>query len=186
MRPFNKVFGIGLSRTGTHSLTAALEQLGIPTIHWPTNMKEIFEYRGATDITVSCRFRELDQIFPDSLFIYTERDQEGWLRSVVQHYEAVAKRGLKLRSGDKMFAQEADIRIYGNITPAKDSFGDSYARHHASVAEHFHDKPDRFLRINITQGEGWERLCAFFHLPVLDMPFPCRGRRNYPELSLED
>ena len=28
-----KVFGVGLSKTGTSSLAAALEELGLPTVH---------------------------------------------------------------------------------------------------------------------------------------------------------
>jgi hypothetical protein len=32
-----KVFGIGLSRTGTHSLTGALHALGFDTVHYPTD-----------------------------------------------------------------------------------------------------------------------------------------------------
>ena len=37
----NKVFGIGLSRTGTSSLYEALTILGIDTIHYPTNYKHM-------------------------------------------------------------------------------------------------------------------------------------------------
>ncbi|MCZ6834530.1 MAG: hypothetical protein O7G85_02035, partial [Planctomycetota bacterium] len=38
MKDFNKVFGIGLSRTGTRSLNEALTILGIPSCHWPTDV----------------------------------------------------------------------------------------------------------------------------------------------------
>jgi len=37
MKKFNKIFGIGAQRTGTTSLTDALNELGIKTSHWMHN-----------------------------------------------------------------------------------------------------------------------------------------------------
>lgn len=176
MREFNKIFGIGLSRTGTHSLAAALDFLGIPTVHWPLDFKEICASRGAVDITVSCRFRELDQMFPGSLFVYTERDEAGWLASVTTHYRRLGN-GPRLPDGEKQFAQEADARIYGSIRPLQCDFSLAYRRHHEIVEDYFRGSEDRLLRLNIVRDSAWAALCEFLDLPTLSIPFPHAGGR---------
>ena len=51
-----KIFGIGLSKTGTSSLSEALEILGYSTVHFPSTLSEIAYYDAATDSTVARRF----------------------------------------------------------------------------------------------------------------------------------
>jgi hypothetical protein len=175
MRRFNKIFGIGISRTGTLSLSVALQHLGIPTIHWPTTMADISKFRGATDTTIACRFKELDLIFPNSLFIYTERNKISWLRSVMRHYQRRTK-AHQLPDGAREFAQEATIRIYGRTQPAGCDFLEAYERHHAGVLDYFGDRPKRLLRINILRGGAWEQLCQFLDAPTPKIPFPHKNK----------
>src|SRR5207237_3908 len=52
-----KVFGIGLSRTGTTSLTRALELLGYRAKHYPTAESHFEEYDALTDTPVPVRWR---------------------------------------------------------------------------------------------------------------------------------
>ena len=96
-----KVFGIGLSRTGTTSLTAALEVLGFRAVHFPEDSVTQAEIRafvesGAStiDLTVlrdhdaisdapaCCIYQGLDRSYPNSRFILTTRDKESWLSSI--------------------------------------------------------------------------------------------------------
>jgi len=177
MRQFNKVFGIGISRTGTSSLTLALEILGIPTVHWPTNMYDICKYRGATDITVACRFKELDQIFPDSLFVYTERESKSWLRSVTDHYKKKDPAEI-LPFGAKQFAHEADIKIFGKIWPKDCDFIQCYEKHQKDVFSHFGPRNNRLLKCNICLGDGWSKLCRFLEIPTPNTAFPRLNRRT--------
>lgn len=185
----NKIFGIGLSRTGTTSLGEALNFLGIRTIHWPTSMDDICRYTGAVDITVACRFRELEAIFPNSLFIYTERAADPWLRSVTEHYEALGG-DLALPEGQRQFAQEADFRIYGSLRPGPTHFRTAYARHHSSVLAYFESRRGQLLRMNISNGDGWKSLCNFLDVPTPRISFPhlntaarARGRTRGTSLA---
>ena len=79
-----KVFGLGLSKTGTSSLSDALEILGIKTIHYPCDSTTIQElrsgiyrlsiledYQGVTDTPVVPYYAQLDSIYPESKFILT-------------------------------------------------------------------------------------------------------------------
>lgn len=91
----NKVFGIGLSHTATTSLNAALNILGVKSIHWPvdkTTYQELScghydltilkEYQAVTDITVSPFYQALDRNYPGSKFILTTRNKESWIKSM--------------------------------------------------------------------------------------------------------
>jgi hypothetical protein len=94
-RKKTKVFGIGLSQTGTQSLAQALTRLGFNVIHSPDdevtlrelmignyNFSILKDFDGITDITVTPFYAQLDKLFPDSKFILTVRDKESWLRSL--------------------------------------------------------------------------------------------------------
>ncbi len=89
----NKVFGIGLSKTGTSSLSKALTLLDFSTAHW-TNpyshdllMKEdIPLFDSLTDITVSYQYREIYEEYPDAKFVLSTRSIEDWEKSFLNHY----------------------------------------------------------------------------------------------------
>ena len=88
-----KIFGIGLSRTGTTSLNVALNRLGFHSIHWinPMTMDLIGQpdfvlYDAFADIPVSYQFEQLYHTFPNSKFVFTTRDAESWETSIIAHY----------------------------------------------------------------------------------------------------
>lgn len=95
-----KVFGIGLSRTGTSSLDAALAALGLRTIHFPSDPLTRSEIAGhlaagarplrlsvldrvdaISDTPVCCVYQGLDAAYPGSRFVLTIREEADWLRS---------------------------------------------------------------------------------------------------------
>jgi Sulfotransferase domain/UDP-glucoronosyl and UDP-glucosyl transferase len=88
--PRRKVFGIGLSRTGTSSLTQALNILGYKAIHFPhdnVTRAELYRFFASgsgrlslsllqeadaiTDTPACCVYKALDQGYPGSKFILT-------------------------------------------------------------------------------------------------------------------
>ena len=94
-----KVFGIGLSKTGTSSLNKALNLLGFSTIHNPSHFLKmdengkltldytrIGESDGITDVEAAFFFDELDRRFVGSKFVLTTRDLKAWLRSCKNHF----------------------------------------------------------------------------------------------------
>jgi hypothetical protein len=88
----NKIFGVGLSRTGTTSLASALHSIGIKTHHAnfhtldftnskskPTIRKEYVDmFDAQTDIQISLVFEQLADLYPDSKFILTKRNPKLW------------------------------------------------------------------------------------------------------------
>jgi hypothetical protein len=81
-----KIIGVGLSKTGTSSLAAALNQLGFRCVHsWQAYA--IGVQAAMVDGPAASRYRELDIMYPGSRFILTLRQREAWLESCRKHWE---------------------------------------------------------------------------------------------------
>jgi len=181
-----KVFGIGLSRTGTKSLTKALDWLGFNVIHYPVG-REMFDeltkgncsfsllqgYDGITDITVAPFYAQFDKLYPGSKFILTLRDKESWLRSLEQHWRDKPafsdKPGRETKMKIRRFLRAA---VYGCYEFDRDRMSYVYDLHYKNVIEYFRGRPESLLMLNIVGGEGWEKLCPFLNMPMPGVPFP--------------
>lgn len=187
-----KVFGIGLSKTGTSSLTQALNILGIRSIHFPHDEQTFAElkrgeyrlsvlrdYQSATDTPVSPFYAQLDRAWPGSKFILTVRDKASWLRSAEAHWR-VLKEGP--RANEQQFQAYVDFIsacVYGCSYFNAERFSFAYDTHVKNVREYFAGRPDDFLLLDIVGGEGWGPLCDFLEVPVPeDRSFPHAYRAN--------
>jgi hypothetical protein len=184
-----KVFCIGLSKTGTRSLHDALELLGLRSMHWggpdlQSAVRRGPEIRAAveralaegrplledlddadaySDIeALSRNFDVLDRQYPGSRFILTVRPMADWLRSREQHVEA----NVAMRARGEYHGTFLEVDLEGWRAEATE--------HEARVREHFAGRPRDLLVLDISAGEGWERLCPFLGVPVPDVPFPQR------------
>ncbi len=120
-----KVFGIGLSRTGTTSLTHALTIMDYRTNHFPHDdefrrevtdyleqggdrleLSVLNEYDALTDLPICCIYEGLDRAYPGSKFILTVRDKETWLASAQRLWEQVGA-PIMLNSPESVEAQFA-------------------------------------------------------------------------------
>ena len=188
--PVSKVFGIGLSKTGTSSLDRALNELGIQSIHFPsdpTTHRELLEgnyrlsilqqYQAATDIPIAPFYAQLDGIYPNSKFILTVRDRESWLSSVSHHWEFM----WQWAEHDRHFCEFLKFITacaYGVHRFQRARFTYVYDRHLRNVREYFRKRPQDLLVLDICSGDGWERLCPFLGVPVPERPFPVANRRE--------
>jgi tetratricopeptide (TPR) repeat protein len=183
-----KIFGIGLSRTGTTTLAAALSMLGFATMHWqnPLTCEVICDddfplLDAFTDTPVSLKFEKLYARFPNSKFIFTTRDFADWLRSM----QGLWQRQLGISDFDKIKGLLDEARhgaeycrinrsLYFDHANPREAF-DAYERR---VRRFFEDKPSgRFLEFDIFAGDGWQKLCAFVGRDVPAAPFPWENRR---------
>lgn len=170
-----KIFGTGLSRTGTTSLHEALKALGIFSTHhapflFPAikdNVKaldSILEYDAFIDTPFSYLFKELDIAYPGSKFIHTERDATSWINS------------FKWLLGNS--STPMSRWFYGTENGNTDKYVERYVAHQAEVKEYFQDRPQDFLILNLGEGNGWQKLCDF-----LDKPIPAEA---YPTLHTRE
>lgn len=175
-----KVFGIGLGRTGTKSLTKALRQLGFCIHHYPDDSVTAMEVvsgrpysildrcDGLTDLHATTRFKELDKQYPGSKFILTVRDRTPWLDSCLRHFEQYKANPdpNPIRSMSKTL----HLKAYGSDDFDTKAFEDAWATNINSAIEHFGRQ--RLLLIDIVKGEGWEKLCPFLGVANPGRPFP--------------
>lgn len=170
-----KIFGTGLQRTGTMSLTAALNDLHISARQFPKelypdiNHPLINEYDAFTDFPIPLLYKELDKAHPGSKFIHTIRDEKSWLNSVQWLFTTGS---VKFNTVENIHAQTFHQEFYGTTHFDEQLFLARYRRHNEEVAAYFADRPGDLLIINLAEGNNYEKICAFLGQPVPDKPFP--------------
>ncbi len=168
-----KVFGIGLSRTGTRSLDAAFKELGLRSEHLLFDLDRIAHLDAATHAPVARAYEELDRRYPGSRFILTVRSRDDWLESCRRFFRREPASGS---------TEDLLLDLYGTTTFDADSFAAAYRAHRRDVLRHFRRRPGDLLVLDVCGGEGWEKLCAFLGLPVPDVPFPHRHQAPADDL----
>jgi len=183
MDDHRKIFGIGLSRTGTMSLTQALLMLNIRSLHWPHDERTQRElmpyladrsrpfvfsaaefYQGLTDTPVVAVYRELAQRYPDARFILTVREPEAWLRSCERAWATAV--ALQYAGELGPYCRAINTAVYGRPDFCRETFAQVYERHRSEVRASLPEV------LELEVGEGWDRLCHFLVRPVPARPYP--------------
>jgi fructose-1,6-bisphosphatase/inositol monophosphatase family enzyme len=187
-----KIFGIGLSKTGTSSLAQALQRLGFSTKDCmgattyvrgdlsSIDMDTVLAHDALTDTPIPSFYRELDARFPGSKFILTVRDRDGWLQSCRKQFNersAAAQNDAHRR----LFED-----LYGTNVFDEQKFAAGYDRFVAGVREYFRDRPADLLELNVSAGEGWERLCPFLGRAIPEVPFPKANVTSIRWMAIDD
>ena len=177
---YNKIFCIGLNKTGTKSLSDALTILGFKSFHGNA-ISNIMEYNfqanrkllGGTKSydaysnfcvsTIPGIYRILDEQYPGSKFILTIRDLYAWLVSREQHVlKNMANpfyKGTWLKVDKKRWIQE-------------------YNEYNKKVKKYFKDRHQDFLVLDICGGDAWEKLCPFLGMTIPDVSFPNTNKKS--------
>ena len=194
------ILGVGLSRTGTKSLTRALQILGFTTIHndrerlnpiilGVDNAPDFRVYDdvdAVTDLPSAYFFREILLAYPAAKAILTVRETNSWLCSYRKHtsdrrlrrFSGVHVRignalGLKKQVNDwKIYKYKVAMRnlVYGSVHFREYLQRQKYETHNASVEKEI--PKDRLLIMNIIGGDGWEKLCPFLGVDLPSADFP--------------
>lgn len=168
-----KIFGIGFHKTGTSSLAAALSQLGY-RVTGPNGTKnpnianEVYamayalveHYDAFQDNPWPIIYKQLDQKYPGSRFILTLRPTPAWLNSVVHYF------------GETDTPMRQWIYGVGHPKGHENTYVNRYERHNQEVLTYFKHRPQDLLVLQITIGEGWEKLCPFIGKVIPNTAFP--------------
>ena len=200
--PKPKVFGLGLSRTGTRSLTSALQILGLDLVHYPIDEDTYSElangqydlsilkhHDGLTDITASPYFAQFDKAYPGSKFILTVREKQSWLKSCQNHwYNRPAFKPTDNPDDETHMRMRQLLRAatYGCYSFVPERFSWVYDEHVRSVRDYFKDRPEDLLVIDICAGEGFEKLAAFLERPEPTEPMPHKGNILSKRMAEQD
>ncbi len=188
-----KVFGIGLSRTGTRSLTLALQTLGFDVCHYPTDAETYHElacgrydfavlddHDGITDVTVAPYYARLDKLSPGSKFILTVREKQSWLKSCRNHWwSSAAFARAETLEQEVHFKIRRLLRaaVFGCYEFDVERFSWVYDLHLKNVRDYFRGRPESLLVLDVCGGEHWPPLCEFLDRELPAQPFPHKGSK---------
>ena len=177
-----KVIGVGLGKTGTTTLAAALRILGYRHVErydqrdlieayqiWDERrFHEILsQYDSVDDFPWPYLYDWVSRHYEDTKFVLTLRSgPDDWYRSLCKH----AARGE---------GRDEDWHVwYGCSDPERhrSDLITLYEEHKRAVTEFFGEDSERLLVVSWDNGDGWHELCRFLNLNIPDMPFPHSNR----------
>ena len=159
----SKIFIIGLPRTGTTSISVALLECGFKVAHTAFT-KRAFELADAiSDAPCFSDYQQLDHLFPNSKFIYLQRELSKWVPSIQRlltkmephltpktgHFNPVLK-----RSFDQIFDLSNDSLLTEHHLSA------CYEQHQQQVESYFRSRND-LLSINLSEQANLSVLLDF-------------------------
>ncbi len=164
----NKIFIIGLPRTSTTSLCTTMLELGFTTAHTAYTKQAINEAQALADSPIFCDFKHLDKYYPNSKFIYLERDLTFWLPSIRQLLKRMLVNLQRSDGGFNIHIKRSFQTIFDGLNEARleqDSFLQScYQNHKTSVLNYFKKRPEDLLLINLSQEGDFKRLLHFLDI----------------------
>jgi hypothetical protein len=193
-----RIFGIGLSKTGTTSLTRALEILGYETNHFPysalryeggrlrLDMERLQQWDAVTDSPVALFYDRLAERFDDAKFILTVRDIDAWLDSCERNHvwpgDYVRNKGIRKFPHIRKILS-LHHHVYGSEQFNRATFRDAYEKHVTQVRTYFAGNGHDLLVMDICGGDGWGPLCDYLGVPVPDEPFPRENVGKFKRLK---
>jgi len=179
----DKVFCIGFHKTGTKSLAAALTTLGYRVtgpngVCDPEIARNVYamafdlveRFDAFQDNPWPIIYKELDRRCPGSKFVLSVRSSEAWIASQVRHFGP----------------SETPMRrwIYGAGCPQgnEETYVRRFEAHNRDVLAYFTERPSDLLVMNLAEGDGWDKLCAFLGKEAPNLPFPHKNRGDQREI----
>ena len=172
-----KIWGVGLGRTGTKSLVAALRMLGYQKVlHNPTDVTILSCAEAAVEGPCMRDYQTLDTIYPGSKFILTTRDVETWIESAVRAMSDDMYPLARFSKSTVAWQRACRNRLarFGCIHPDVVALRRHYYKHHYEVYDYFGDRDD-LLTINIMEDADkdlWDKLWAATSKGPINQPFP--------------
>ncbi len=161
----NKLFIIGLPRTGTTSISVAL--LDNFKVAHTAYTKHAFELADViSDCPCFSDYKQLDSLFPGSKFVYLQRPLDKWLPSI----QMLLNKMLPSLNGDnyvnpilkRSFEQTFDLNSVDNPLDGSHLIN-CYQRHKQLVMTYFNGR-DNLLSIDISQADSLRQLFNFLGL----------------------
>lgn len=181
-----RILGVGLSKTGTTSLHRAFGMLGLRSLHFDDKrLNDVIDGSNAhpdfrryddvdavLDIPAACFFEELTAAYPQCKCILTVRDELGWWKSMATHTD----RRPVASPEDNRFKWHLRNFVYGSSAPIEFLYRKRYRQHNDRVIQTV--PADRLLIMDITAGDGWEKLCPFLDMDPPSLDFPHQNRAD--------
>jgi len=163
----NKVFIIGLPRTGTTSVSVALLEQGLTVAHQAFTKQAFMLADAVSDAPCFSDYQQLDKLFPNAKFVYLDRPLDKWLPSM----QMLLGRMLVHLDKDKGRFHPVMKRSFNHcfdIWQVEDVFDEAhltacYQRHQQQVLSYFAGRDD-FITIDISVAGSFATLLQFIDL----------------------
>jgi len=174
----NKLFIIGLPRTGTTSISVALiEHFKVAHTAYTKRAFELADV--VSDCPCFSDYQQLDALFPESKFVYLQRPLDQWLPSI----QMLLNKMLPSLNGEtyvnpilkRSFGQTFDLNNVDNPLDGA-HLTTCYQRHEQMVMDYFHGR-DNLLSIDISQADSLPQLLGFLGLQH-------SGDEQFPHLNI--
>ncbi len=168
----NKLFIIGLPRTGTTSISVALLDYGFKVAH-TAYTKRAFELADVvSDAPCFCDYKQLDKLFPNSKFVYLDRALTTWVPSMQMLLNKMLPE-LTPKTGYLNPVLKRCINTSFQLATTADPLSGQhlaacYLEHQHSVFNYFAGRAD-FLHINISQSGSLKNLLQFLEISAGDV-----------------
>lgn len=180
MKHINKIFIIGLPRTGTTSICAALLAQNYKVAH-TAYTKRAFELADViADAPCFSDYQQLDRLFPGSVFIYLNRAAELWIPSIQMLLKKMLPE-LDLKTGylnkvlKRSFHQTFELSTAADPLAAE-HLAEVYHQHQQEIFRYFADRDD-LLVIDISEENRLRHLLRFLGINS-------EGAEEFPHLNL--
>lgn len=161
----NKVFIIGLPRTGTTSVCHAFLELGIATAHTAYTIKCFENATVIADTPVFNDYQVLDNYYPNSKFIYLERDSHNWLPSIKQLLGRMHTNLTRPDGGFNIHLKRCYFDVFSDFTLENINNDDyllkCYNTHFNNAKHYFVNRQSQFLSINLSNPDSYKKMCDF-------------------------
>lgn len=170
MSKINKIFIIGLPRTGTTSVSVALLHCANFKVAHTAYTKQSFVLADViSDAPCFCDYQQLDQLFIGSKFVYLDRALTEWLPSIQMLLKKMQLRLDQQNGSFNPILKRCFTQTFSLLTassPLSDIHLEAcYLKHQQEVMEYFVGRND-FLSIDVSKKESLTLLLDF--LGVVD------------------
>jgi len=76
--------------------------------------------------------------------------------------------------------------LYGTDVFDEQRFAAGYQKFVTAVFEYFKGRPKDLLVMNVSAGDGWEKLCPFLGKPIPGVPFPKANVTQILWMNIDD
>ena len=201
-----KIFCIGLNKTGTTSLEAALESHGFKVGNqvagedlvdkWAKReFAEVVELCHTADAFQDAPFsfpftyQALDMYFPNAKFVLTIRDDfDQWYDSITRFHSKKWADGVRIPTIEDLknapyrgtgWAYKVHKLLFDSPDEdpyCKESLRRYYEGHNSAVVEYFRHRPTKLLVINLSDPSAYTQFCSFLGLEPVGKNFPWLNR----------
>jgi hypothetical protein len=161
----SRIFIIGLPRTGTTSICAAMLELGFSVAHTAYTQTTFDNAEVIADTPIFCDYKRLDSFYPGSKFIYLTRQSEHWLPSIKQLLKRMFVNVSRTDGGFNTIIKRCYQNTFAPFTleniERSEFLAACYKKHNQEVNLYFAKRSSDILTIDISEPTSFQQLLSF-------------------------